>query len=288
MKRLLLVTAVLALLCASVAASAAVTGDPVSDGWVLGGNSLENGVYVRGSANYGFDAYSKQITGLAITDADPTYSWLVGDTVLGLGGKFAGITAAEAGWSAFTGNAVNSLLGGTQSIKIQGKFGTAGSDFSASTVAPDAGNGGGSLGTNGKTGAVQIRSSAYFSAATWAAGSGILQPLDKVSHIIRQDASAPDMRIARLIWNWDSTNARLSSWEILLNTSLLDRTDGGFAGPTPTAGDLSLVTVQNGDGAYTDAVVRSVPETVVPEPVSLILGIMGLGSVAGFKRLRRK
>ncbi len=26
----------------------------------------------------------------------------------------------------------------------------------------------------------------------------------------------------------------------------------------------------------------------VPEPISILLGIMGLGSVAGFRRLRRK
>ena len=43
-------------------ASATITGNPLIDGWDLAGNSLENGFYVRGLANYGFNAYSSRIT----------------------------------------------------------------------------------------------------------------------------------------------------------------------------------------------------------------------------------
>jgi len=273
-----------------LAANAAVTGAPDLDGWVLAGNSLDNGVYVRGTANYGYDCYSAVITDLAVTDPDAVYSWLSGDTILGVGGKFADTTAAEAGWGAFSGPGVNSLLyGDGDAIKIQAKFGTENSDFFASTLAPSASNGGGSLDTNGKAGAIQIRSTAYFQSQNWAAGSGVLQYLDKPDHIVRSGASAPDPRVARLIWTWDSTNSRLDSWEILLNVSLLERVDSNYAGLYPSAGSLSLLTVQNRDGAYTDGVVRlPSPNTAVPEPMAIVLGITGLGSVAGLRRLRKK
>ncbi len=271
MKKLILATAAIALLCIGVAAQAGVTGNPLLDGWASGGNSLSNGVYVRNPANYGFDTFSALLTvtpGSTLAVDDGANSWLAGDTVLGVGGKYASITPGEAGWSAFTGGAVNSLWSGTQLIKIQGKFGTAASDFSASTVAPGAGNGAGSLGTNGKLGAVQIRSSAYFDAATWSAGSGTLMLLDKASHIERSGAAAPDTDVSRLIWNWDAGNARLGSWEILLNASLLDRLYPTLSGSSPAAGVNAILTVQNGDGAYTDALV-TIP-AAVPEPSSFI------------------
>lgn len=44
---------------ATTAMAVDVTGDPSSDaGWTFAGHSLENGVYVKGSANYGFNVYS--------------------------------------------------------------------------------------------------------------------------------------------------------------------------------------------------------------------------------------
>ncbi|TSA44658.1 PEP-CTERM sorting domain-containing protein [bacterium] len=259
---------------------ATVTGNPEADGWTFGGHSLENGVYVRNSANYGFNTYRTQITiasGSQLNIADGTYSWNAGDNVLGLGGEFASITASEAGWSAFTGNGVNSILG--EDTKFVTKFGTANATFAASTVAPDAGDGLGSLGTNGGTGAVQVRSTGWFYAADWIAGSGQLMRLNKTDHIERVGTSAPDDHVARLMWLWDGTS-HVASWEILLNTSLLDRlAPSGFAGLTPTAGDLAIIAVQRRDGVYTDALV-----TVVPEPATICL--LGLGGLALLRKRR--
>jgi len=277
------VSIVAMLLTAGVGSATTVTGNPVADGWTSNGHSLAKGVYVRGSANYGFDTYSEAITvptGSNLSISDGTNSWLVGDTVLGVGGRFVDITAAAAGWTAFTGNAVNLLLGGTDlgaDVKLQAKFGTGAASFTVSTIAPDAGNGLGSFGTNAGTGAVQIRTSGWFYAADWNAGSGSLQLLDKPTHIVRNGTTEPDADVARLMWIWDATNGRVDTWEILLNTSLMDRLTPLFTGGTPAAGDLALMTVQNRDGVYTDA--------LTPEPATMAL--LAAGGVGLLLRRRR-
>ena len=275
-------------LAGNTALATSITGNPAADGWTYNGNSLASGVYVRGNANYAYDAYSAAISvqsgsNLAIDDGDN--SWLVGDTVLGVGGHFEDITASQAGWTAFSGDTVNLLLGGTDlgaDVKLQAKFGTDAANFTASTIAPDAGNGLGSFGTNGGNGAVQVRTSAYFLAADWSAGSGSLQLLDKPDHIIRNGTSSPDADVARLMWIWDPLNQRVDSWEILLNTSLMDRLNPSFTGGTPAPGDPILMTVQNRDSTYTDALAG------VPEPGTLVLLVMaGLGLPACAWRRRR-
>jgi len=283
MKKLITICAVVMLMAGMACpVFAAITGNPVADGWAISGNAMANGAYVRGNANYNFEAYGASIvvqSGSALEISDGANSWLAGDTVLGAGGRFVNITAAEAGWGAFTGNAVNLLLGGTDmgaDVKLQAKFGTSAASFAASTIAPNAGNGLGSFGTNGGNGAVQVRTSGWFYAADWLAGSGSLQLLNKADHIVRNGTTTPDADVARLIWNWDAVNQRVGTWQILLNASLMNRLAPGFAGPTPAAGNLSLMTVQNRDGGYTDALV------IIPEPATMCL--LGLGGLL----LRRK
>lgn len=264
------------MLCLVCSAMANVTGDPVTDGFVFQGNSLANGTYVRGSANYGYDTYASAITitsGSNLEISDGAYSWLAGDTVLAVGGEFANITASQAGWSSFTGNGVNAILGA--GTKLQVKFGTSEATFTTSTIAPNAGNGAGSMGTNGGAGAVQIRSSAYFTATEWAAGSGVLQNLDKVTHIDR-NSTTEDAQTARLIWIWDAQAGHVSSWEILLNTSLLRRLNPSFAGPDPALGNYALMTVQQADNSFTDALV------VIPEPMTI--AILSIGAVAVLRK----
>lgn len=242
---------------------ASLTGNPVADGWAAQGNSLSNGVYVRGSANYGYDTYSSTFTVDGSVSAATGGSWAVGDTVIGVGGVFNNNTS---GWSV-TGTPVNSLLSNATGPKIQAKFGTGANvvtPWSVSTLAPDAGNGVGSL-ANGGDGSIQIRSSAYNDSTFWTSNAGVLNT-PSASHISRAGGSAPGANVARLIWNVDG-NGELSSWQILLNVTLLGSLD-----PAPTPGSLALLTVQNGDNAYTDALVQ-IPGGggVVPEPAAVVV-----------------
>ncbi len=273
-------------LVAGTAVASTVTGDPLADGWAYSSNSLQNGTYVRNSANYGFDIYSTVMTvasGSKLNISDGDYSWLAGDTVIGIGGVFADITATEAGWDSFTGNAVNSLL--NEGTKFVAKFGTKDATFSASTIAPAAGDGVGSTSASGN-GGVFLRSSGWFTASDWSANKGILMLPDKDSHIERVGAANPDKRVARLIWQWDAEKQHVTSWQMLLNTSLLDRLQPGLN--IPSIGDYAIASVQYRDSAYTDALVQLTgPTAPVPEPATV--GIFGLGLVGlAAMRLRRR
>lgn len=286
-------------LCACSAVNAAVvTGDPSADaGWTGFGSSLSNGVYIKGSANYAYDTYAAGFaiqagSSLEITDAnDPSLSWLAGDTVLGVGGKFDAITAAAAGWTSFSGGAVNGLLPASSGPKLQVKFGTSDATWSASTVAPGSGNGNSSSSSGG--GRVQVRTSGYFQTGspaagqdepwTWDGNSGQLLVLDKDDHINWDGASSqPSKYTARMIWNWDANLGQVTSWQLLLNVSLLERqTPVDFTGLYPAIGDQAVLTVQNGDGAYTDALVQIVPAPGAMAPLAL-------GGALAFGRRRKR
>ncbi len=264
----------LLLLAMASTQAASVTGDPVADAWTAGGNSLANGVYVTGSANYAFDTYSAAFavdSGSNLEISDGANSWLAGDNVVAVGGKFQTITAADAGWAAITGQSINSLLpagGNPSTLKLQAKFGTSAATWTTSTTAPGSGNGDSSGSSGG--GRVQVKTSAYFGATvvtagqdepwTWAGNSGQLLVLDKPGHLdwagISPDPQ-PGKYAARMIWIYDPVGGHVTSWELLLNTSLLDRLVPGHL--VPAAGDKVILTVQNGDGAYTDALVQVVP-----------------------------
>jgi len=285
-----------ALLCsvgisASAALASNVSGSPTVDGWAFVGHSLANGSYVRGNANYGFNMYSSVISvssGSNLNIADGTYSWLAGDTVLGVGGVFAGITAGDAGWGGISGNSVNSLLTVQHGPKLIVKFGTANATFSSSTAAPGSGNGNGST-SSGGVGGVFVRSSGWFhptdplasqdTDTTWADNADMLMLLDKDNHISRNGTSAPDKRVARIIWNYVDGATHPSSWQILLNVSLLDRTAPvGFMGLTPGPGDMAIASVQDRDSAFTDSILQ-----VVPAPGGAALFAIG-GLVASRRR----
>ncbi|MCC7408017.1 MAG: PEP-CTERM sorting domain-containing protein [Phycisphaeraceae bacterium] len=270
-----------------------VSGDPSADaGWAAQGNSLENGVYVKGSANYGFETYSAALTvtaGSNLEISDGSLSWLAGDVVLGVGGVFEPITAGDAGWAGFTGGAVNALLAASTGPKLQAKFGTSAATWSTSGIAPNAGNGNSSSSSGG--GRVQVRTSAYFQTGTpnpgqtepwtWDGNSGQVLVLDKDDHIAWDGASVqPSKKVARMIWVWDAGSGEVASWELLLNVSLLERVaPGDFAGLYPAPGDMAIMTVQDGDNAYTDALV-----TVVPEPAGM--GMLILGGLGVLRRRR--
>ncbi len=283
------------LLAGTATLAGSITGSPIADGWLFGGNALSYGVYVNGTANYAFDTYSTVISiesGSNLDISDGTNSWLPGDTVLGVGGQFIDITAVDAGWPAFTGNTVNRYLYDPDGadVKLQAKFGTDEATFSTSTLAPNAGNGLSSLGTNGGLGAVQIRTSAWFYADDWNQRSGILQLLDKPTHIERGGMSAPDADVARLMWIWDDgdgTDGHVDTWEILLNISLLERLYPGLSGPAP--GDSVIMTVQNRDSSYTNGLVTTeAPAPAVPEPATFGIALLGgLGLALAARRRKR-
>jgi hypothetical protein len=281
--------------CASSAGAATVSGDPSTDtGWVSMGQALSNGVYVKGSANYGYDTYTAGFTvqtGSNLDISDGSLSWLAGDTVIGVGGVFDSVTASQAGWAAFSGTTVNSLLSAPQGPKLQVKFGTSAATWFTSSTAPGAGNGDSSSSDGG--GRVQVRTSGYFQTGTptpgqtepwtWDGNSGQVLVLDKDDHIDWDGASTqPAKQTARMIWNYNPSLGYVESWELLLNVSLLQRqTPVDFTGIYPSIGDPAIMTVQDRDGAYTDALVH-----IVPEPASLAL--LSVGGLMAFRRSTRR
>jgi len=306
-KSILLATIVVLFLSGVV--QAGVTGDPAADGWTLVGNSLEKGVYVTGSGNYGYDAYGAGFAvqaGSNLEISDGSLSWLAGDTVVAVGGVFQTITATEAGWTAFSGGSVNGLLPTVSPYsgpKLQAKFGTADASWYTSTAAPGAGNGVSGSDYGGER--VQVRTSGYFQTGTptvgqtepwtWDLNSGQLLVLDKDTHIVWRQGTTdvnPEKEVARMIWIWDNTAHQVSSWELLLNVSLMDRLYPGFTGLLPAIGDPAIMTVQNHDsGLYTDALVSTTALAAaapVPEPLTMATAFFAIGGLGTYIRRRRK
>jgi hypothetical protein len=278
-----------AMAASSQAAIVSVTGNPLADGFAYCGNSLDNGTYVRGSGNYGYDAYGAGFSVQAGSNLANGTTWLAGDTVLAVGGQFASVTAAEAGWSAFTGNSVNSLLSTSPSgPKLQAKFGNAAAAWTTSTLAPGSGNGLGSLSYGDGdllTGvAIQVRTGTYYTdgtAPSWSSDAGTLMALAKDSHVewtVSSSIISMNAEVARMIWTYDAATHKPGSWELLLNTSLIGRNNPSYAGILPALGDDVIMTVQDNDGSYTDTLINT-----VPEPITLAL--MGLGGLIIRRRM---
>jgi hypothetical protein len=293
----------------------ALTGNPLHDGWAYGGHSLDQGAYVRGSGNIGFDMYSTQfivsesnsslfsLAGHSGTGFDDYYgatrtwntdsarNWDVGHTVIGIGGMFSSITAAEAGWGAFTGNAVNSNIDGEHRLRLQAKIGTADAAWSASTLAPDAGNGSGSS-ANGGLGSLFVRTSGWHDLSTWESQAGTIFGLQDPAHLLRDGASV-GVDAARVIWTWDANDERPGSWQLLVNLSLVDADAPlGFAGLLPNFGNAVIGSVQVNNAAYTDGLMSiggyaaGYPLAEVPVPAAVWL--LGTGLIALVGVARRK
>lgn len=276
-----IITAAAALLLACPAFAS--TGDPVADGWAYGSNALENGTYVRGDGNFGFDIYSTSLTlgaGSNLLDAN----WQVGDTVLGIGGVINAISnPAQLGWPSITGPTVNDNL--TQSVRIVTKFGTSPTAWGASSNAPSAGNGSGSF-SGGAGGDGSLLLATYSPASNnglhlhpspdYGLLPSILGPnlVHEIPLLQRYDAGVVTTLAStagKLIYTLDGNDV-LATWEVFVNVSLLE----GY-GIVPELGDRGLQTLQRSTGVYTDGLVE-----VVPEPATLAL--LTLGSVALLRR----
>jgi hypothetical protein len=121
--------------------------------------------------------------------------------------------------------------------------------------------------------------------------AGQLKPLNGIGGsgtIIRWTGSTSttlsDISSARLIYELDGSG-ELASWQILLNVTRLSAVSPFTYIPEP--GVPALMTVQDNDGAYTDALLVIAAESAaVPEPTSLVawsLLALALGG-AGWRR----
>ena len=284
MKRsMIAVVGVVAVLLAGTVSLAAVTGDPIGDGWTYCDNSLRNGTYVRGAANMGFDIYT---TGFILASGSNLVGdyWDVGDQVLGIGGRINTITDPVAlGWS-ITGPTVNTNW--LQNLRIVSKFGTSPTAWSASTIAPNAGNGLGSMsGGNGGAGSVQVSTfSGQISGGTLA--PGVLYSSQDTNLYAPPYNGNFDDTVGKIIFTLDKPIAEggeLKTWESFLNVSrlaeLISLTD------YPAVGDRGNQAIQYDDGVSTDGMV--VITAPIPEPVTMAGLMLGLGSLAGYMRKRR-
>jgi hypothetical protein len=271
-RRFVVIGVALVLAAVGTTASAALSGDPAADaGWVLSSNSLTNGYYIQGNANFGFNLYSSAFAADSSLASTIGAGWSAGDTILALGGKRAATNGIAAGWgTSFTGAAVNSNL--TSSARIVTKFGTStANNVTPSTVRPDAGNGLGSFsGGNLGAGAILLgtpNSGGFFTAGNQGTFLSFLtnQRYDgaNVSNI------ATDF--GRIIYKL-AGDGLLDSWEVVLNTTLLANSFSGV----PTVGQRSVITTQRGAGAVTDTMISI---AAVPEASSIILGCLATGVV---------
>jgi hypothetical protein len=274
----LLLTATL-LGAATTTLAASITGNPsVDSGWTTAGNSLDNGVYIRGAGNFGYDLYT---TGFTIQPGSPLLAsgWSLGDSVVAVGGQIATTDGVSAGWGlAFTGDAVNSNL--TASVRIVSKFGTSPTSWSASTVRPNAGNGDGSTsGGYGGEGAILLGTNVgdLVSANTLMTVSLNQRYTNGGATVTNQSND-----IGRLIFQ--TSGGFLSSWEMFLNTTEL----AGALAPgaeIPLIGDRINQTLQRSTNStlFTDAMVTI---QGVPEPASIV--IAGLGILGVLATVRRR
>ena len=262
-----------------------VTGDPSADaGWNFNANVLDNGSYIRGAANFGFNMYSTSFAADPVLAASIGAGWEAGDTILAVGGKRQTTNGIDAGWgAAFTGDAVNSNLNASARVVV--KFGTGVfNSVTTSTVRPGSGDGvdsfsGGNLGT----GAILLgspNSGGFFVTANEG------QYLTFLTNQ-RYDGGVSNIAnsFGRIIFQLGG-DGLLDTWEVVLNTTLLS----DLVAEVPTVGQRSVWTMQNGNSStrFSDGLITI---TAVPEASSVLFGALVccvLGLAAARPWLRSK
>ena len=278
-------------LCAAAgtpALAAELSGNPFADGWAATGKtSLDNGTYIRGAGNFAFDLYATSYaldpasSLIASTAADLGFEWLPGDQILGMGGIVVpGEPAANYGWGNVSGDAINTV-NLTTSVRIVSKFGTSPASWSASSVAPNAGNGQGSSSAgHGGVGAILLGTTVGDINAT-NEGTYYLPTSATQYRLIETNVNA---KAGRIMFDLDG-GGLLGSWQSILNVSLLQRNVAAYSftgADYPQAGDRGNQALQRSMNTtlLTDALVT------VPEPGSA-LAMLALAAAAALRRARR-
>ncbi|HZW06843.1 MAG TPA: hypothetical protein VFF65_06940 [Phycisphaerales bacterium] len=254
------------------------TGNPIADGWLYaGGNSHENGTYVQGAARMNYGTYATTFTlgaGSPLLSSTAGFQWNIGDTILGIGGVFTvtAPTAAANGWGSYSSTVDNADR--TGSMRIVAKFGTSPTSFGPSTVAPMAGNGASSFsGGAGGAGSILINNTVGTLLGT---PSGQVRLPDQAQIYTGSGVVNIDVNYGRLVYVHNGTVA--SSFEALINLTLLQSNIGMAYGDLPQYGDRHDVALQRSTNASVDAL-------VLPSPGAA--AALGLGAVAGLRRRRR-
>lgn len=271
------------LLSSGLAIGAPITGNPAADGWTAGGNSLSLGTYIRGSGNMNYTPYS---TSFVLQAGSPLIGggWQAGDVILGLGG-----VAGPSGDLSL-------------SVRLVSKFGTSPTSWSPSSTAVAPGDGNGSLsGGAGGVGSILLATQAPGPQLIIAANANQIQTptVTQVYNGLDNPALISD-NVGKYIFTMGpNTNGNvLSTWEMFLNTSLLDRIDGTVDGmyltyQLPLPGDRGNQTLQrsNNPTLFVDALI-GIPElqataAPVPEPASLAVWSLIAAAGAGYGYRRR-
>lgn len=300
----------LAAISGSASASFTLTGNPVIDpGWTYQGRALDNGGYVRGTANYNFNIYTTEFNLNAGSNPLTNSGWNAGDRIVGMGGTFLNLSPTQLGWPAgtvFTGPAQNSQL--AANTRVISKFGVPNPTnvFNPSSTAPNVNTGGlGShSGGNGGIGSVQVSiASNRFTAANAGilltpsnlTGGAVTTP-DNVAQWMGTvgsngldlfDAGTNSFPSARYIYTVDPSGF-LASWQVLLNISMVAQYPGSSP-ILPIGGGDWIQAVQTGGGAgsFTDGLITTDPFFPAPAPPAIYLALFGGASLLGLRRIRK-
>lgn len=282
-----------ALLVVSSASAQIVTGNPFADGWSAGGNSMSNGVYIRGGGLFSYEVYATSFQIQAGSNLLTTVggsTWSQGDQVVGIGGVFTSSPSAEDnGWGsgssyntsqATAGGGSTSINGNiSTSLRMVGKFGSSSTAWSPSTIAPGLGNGEGSSSSgHGGVGSV-LYGTSVGEVANFT--NGVLR-LPSVGEIYDGTNSVSlDAKYGRIVLQKGSL---VTSWQVMLNITLLDADFGATYSDLVGVGDRHNVSVQRSTNSrlFQDALVAD----PVPEPATMT--ILGLGALAALRKRKSK